>query len=56
MVATIRGFVRVDAEGRIAVPANIARQAGLKPGQLVELKLTGAGQKGVLVTAREAAR
>lgn len=56
MVATIRGFVRVDAEGRIAIPEHIRRQAGLKSGQLVELKLTGAGQKDVLVTARKAAR
>jgi AbrB family looped-hinge helix DNA binding protein len=56
VVATIRGFVRVDAEGRVSIPENIRRQAGLKPGQLVELKVMGAGKKSMLVTAREAAR
>jgi len=53
----MRGFSRVDEEGAIQIPENIRREAGLKTGQLVELKVTGASKaKSVLVSKREAAR
>ena len=38
----MRGFSRVDAEGRIPVPKNMRREAKLLPGQLVEIKVQGA--------------
>lgn len=40
-MALMRGFSKVDEEGKIAIPSNIRREAGLKPGQLVEIKVTG---------------
>ena len=38
----IRGFAKVDEEGKIKIPGNVRLAAGLKAGQLVELKVTGA--------------
>lgn len=38
----MRGFARVDEKGRIPIPKNMAREAELKQGQLVELKIQGA--------------
>jgi len=53
----MRAFSKVDKEGKIKLPANIQRAAGLKVGQLVELKIMGASRKkGILVTSREIAR
>ena len=37
----MRGFSRVDNEGRIAIPKNIRREATLEEGQLVEIKMQG---------------
>jgi len=42
-MALMRGFSKVDKEGRIPVPKNIRREANLKEGQLVEVKLQGPG-------------
>jgi len=56
-MALMRAFSRVDREGRIAIPGNIRREGGLKEGQLVELKIVGAGaKKSILIIARKAAR
>ena len=56
-MALIRAFSKVDGEGKIAIPGNIQREAGLKEGQLVELKIVGASaKKSVLITARKSAR
>ncbi len=53
----MRGFVRVDEEGKIPIPKNIAREAGLKPGTIVELKITGASKaKNILLSRRESFR
>ena len=53
----IRAFSKVDKEGKIQLPGNIQRAAGLKEGQLVELKIVGASRKkNILVSARESAR
>ena len=38
----LRGFSRVDDQGRIPIPKNMARETKLKPGQLVEIKVQGA--------------
>jgi len=56
-MALIRAFSRVDQEGKVVVPANVRREVGLKPGQLVELKVVGASKaKQLLVSKRDAAR
>ena len=53
----MRAFSKVDKEGKIAIPSNIQREAGLKEGQLVELKIVGASKKkSILVSARSSAR
>jgi len=53
----MRAFSRVDKEGGIKLPGNIQRAAGLKEGQLVELKIVGATRKKeILVSARGSAR
>ncbi len=49
----MRVLSKVDENGKIPVPSNIRLAAGLKPGQLVELKIVGASpKKYVLVSAR----
>ena len=49
----MRALSRVDEKGSITFPNNIRLQAGLKPGQLVELKIVGPNQKqNVLVSAK----
>lgn len=52
----MRAFAKVDTDGKVTIPSSIRREAGLKPGQLVELKVVGTGKKQILVTARESAR
>jgi bifunctional DNA-binding transcriptional regulator/antitoxin component of YhaV-PrlF toxin-antitoxin module len=53
----MRVFSKVDKEGKIKLPGNIQRAAGLKEGQLVELKIVGASRKkNVLVSAKGNAR
>ncbi|MBT9140868.1 MAG: hypothetical protein DDT30_01452 [Dehalococcoidia bacterium] len=48
----VRAFSKVDEQGKIAIPANILTQAKLKPGQVVEIKLTGAGKAKTLVVSQ----
>jgi len=56
-MALIRAFSKVDKEGRITLPGNIQKAAGLREDQLVELKIVGASaKKSVLVTPRKSAR
>lgn len=53
----MRAFSRVDKDGKIKLPGNIQREAGIKDGQLVELKIVGASRKkNILVSARDSAR
>jgi bifunctional DNA-binding transcriptional regulator/antitoxin component of YhaV-PrlF toxin-antitoxin module len=53
----MRAFSKVDKDGKIKLPGNIQRAAGLKEGRLVELKITGANRKkSVLVMSRENAK
>jgi len=53
----MRAFTRVGKDGRITVPKNLRREAGLEPGQLVEIKLHGnAGAQWLTVHKRKAAR
>lgn len=37
----LRGFARIEKGGRVPIPSNIRREAGLEEGQLVEIKLQG---------------
>ena len=53
----MRAFSKIDKDGKIKLPGNIQREAGLKEGQLVELKIVGASKKkNILVSARNSAR
>jgi len=36
---------KVDKEGRIALPINLRRAAGLREGRWVEMKIGGSGRK-----------
>jgi bifunctional DNA-binding transcriptional regulator/antitoxin component of YhaV-PrlF toxin-antitoxin module len=42
-VALMKGFSRVDKEGRIAIRKNIRKEAGFKENKLVESKVQGTG-------------
>jgi len=56
-MALMRGFSKVDEDGRIAIPKNIRREAGLEEGQLVEIKLQGPDlAQYITVKRRKAAR
>lgn len=49
----MRVLSRVDENGKIPLPSNIRLEAGLKPGQSVELKIVGPKQnQRVLVSAK----
>jgi len=53
----IRAFSRIDKEGKIKLPGNVQKAAGLKTGQLVELRIVGATRKkNVLVSAKGSAK
>lgn len=53
----MRAFSKVDEQGRISIPGNIRREAGLKSGQLVEVKIQGSKQSQyIVVHKRKAAR
>lgn len=53
----MRGFSRVDKEGRIPIPSNIRREVGFTPGQLVEVKVGGPQLAPyIVVNKRKAAR
>ncbi|MCK4225349.1 AbrB/MazE/SpoVT family DNA-binding domain-containing protein [candidate division WOR-3 bacterium] len=38
-MSLIRGFSKVDEEGKIAIPSNIRKKAGVSAGSLVEIKV-----------------
>ena len=40
-MALMRGFSRVDEQGKIAIPSNIRRVVKLEKGQLLEVKVQG---------------
>jgi len=53
----IRSFSRFEKDGKIKLPENIIRAAGLKEGQLVELKITGASKKkNIIISIRDNTR
>ncbi|MFZ6016266.1 MAG: hypothetical protein ACOYU0_01370 [Nitrospirota bacterium] len=56
-MALMRGFSRVDEQGRIAIPSNIRREVKLEKGQLVEIKVQGPNNGPYLIiNKRKAAR
>lgn len=56
-MALMRGFSRVDKEGRIYIPDNIRREAGFKEGQLLEIKVTGPNRaQYIIIHSRKEAR
>lgn len=56
-MALLRGFSRIDKDGKIKLPGNIQRAADLREGQLVEFKIVGASRKkNILVSKRDNAR
>ena len=40
-MALVKGLSRIDKDGRIVLPQNIRKEAGLKKGQLVEIRVQG---------------
>jgi len=53
----MRTFTRVEKDGKIKLPRNIQREAGLKEGQLVEVKIVGVSRKkNILVSVKDSAR
>jgi len=56
-MALMRGFAKVDEQGKIAIPDNIRRKVKLEKGQLVEIKVQGPNNGPYLiVNKRKAAR
>lgn len=56
-MSLVRAFSRVDKDGKIKMPGNVQREAGLKGGQLVELKIVGASKKkNIVISARGSIR
>jgi len=53
----MKAFSKVEKDGKIKLPANIQLAAGLKEGQLIELKIVGtSANKSILLTAMKSAR
>ncbi len=48
----IRGFAKVDSEGKIALPRNLRVAMDLKEKDLVELKLAGASKAKKIVISK----
>jgi bifunctional DNA-binding transcriptional regulator/antitoxin component of YhaV-PrlF toxin-antitoxin module len=44
-MALIRVISKVGKDGRIKLPANIQRAAGLREGRWIEMKVVGSGRK-----------
>ena len=53
----MRGFAKVDDEGKISIPGNIRREVGLKEGQMVEIKVSGPNRaQFIVIHKRQSAR
>lgn len=48
-MALMRGFAKIDGDGKISIPGNIRREVGLKEGQMVEIKVSGPNQAQFIV-------
>jgi len=53
-MALMRCFARMDDDGKVKIPNNISSAVELKPGQLVELKVTGPDRaKSIVLSKRK---
>ena len=53
----MRAFAKVDKDGKIPIPTNIRREADLKEGQMVEIKVSGQNRaQFITIHRRQAAR
>ena len=48
-MALVRVLSKVDANGKIAIPGNILREAGMKKGEPIEIRVTGGSAKYILI-------
>lgn len=48
-MALVRGFSKVDDQGRIPIPNHVQNAVKLRPGQRVEIKVTGPNKAEYLV-------
>ncbi len=56
-MALMRGFSKVDEDGKISIPNNIRREVGLREGQRVEIKVSGPNRAPfVVIHKRQSAR
>lgn len=56
-MALMRAFSRVDKDGKIPIPTNIRREADLKEGQTVEIKVSGQNRaQFITIHKRQSAR
>ena len=56
-MALMRAFAKVDKEGKIPIPSNIRREADLKEGQVVEIKVSGPNRaQYIIIHKRDGAR
>ena len=53
-MALVRVLSKIDADGKVAIPGNILRGAGMKKGEPVEIKVTGGGAKYILISSGHA--
>lgn len=54
MAVLMRAFARVDKDGKLEIPTNVRREAGLQPGQMVEVKVVS--KNAIMVAVRRNAR
>lgn len=54
-MALVKALSKVDKDGRIAIPKNIRKAAGLKEGQLVEIKVQGSRSANINIKAHKKA-
>ena len=53
-MALMRSFAKMDDDGKVKIPNNIRLAVELKPGQLMELKVTGPDRaKTILMSKRK---
>jgi len=51
----MRGFSRVDEQGKVAIPSNIQRAVKLEKGELLEIKVQGPNNGPYLIISKRKA-
>jgi bifunctional DNA-binding transcriptional regulator/antitoxin component of YhaV-PrlF toxin-antitoxin module len=49
----VRAFAKVDKQRRLSIPGNIYREMGLKPGELLELKILGPNKAPKMIASKK---